>query len=340
MVSKIDHIGLWTWGGRVFNWKKYLDNMHFSGMDTVVLWHDKVPVGAREIQAYAHSLNIRVLWGFNWSWNSPVCLNSECDSAEWRENVLKIIRQEYAPINPDGICFQVGGTEFGGKCRFDCEVCRKSAANGVGALFVKFAGSIIDAVKKEFPDLYISAGAHLGGVHKSFEELKAFDPSINIMWEDLPGPENYIEVPFAYNWDPQETALTNRTIDMIRKMCQLREKEEDVAFVIKGFPYRWGGHDPMLLEDFDLEVLAGVFENKWSQAAVYCEKRLADALTVFRIIAESPARSKTVLMLVEHGLWEYKRYYAAMLINEALHNPFRDPREVILATREKMGLIL
>jgi hypothetical protein len=340
MIPKIDHIGLWTWGGRIFNWKKYLDHMHLSSMDTVVLWHNKVPLQAKEIQEYAHRLGIRVLWGFNWSWNSPVCLNNDKDIAEWREKVLKIIREEYSPITPDGICFQVGGTEFGGKCRLDCEVCRKSAVNGVGPLFVKFAGSIIDAVKKEFPNLYLSAGVHLGGVHKSFEELKVLDPSINIMWEDLPGPGHYIEIPFAYDWAPQETTLTSRTTEMVRKMCQLRGEKEDVAFVIKGFPYRWGGHDPMLLEDFDLEALSHIFGKKWNEAAVYCENRLAEALTVFRIIAESPARSKTVVMLVEHGLWEYKRYYAAMLINEALHDPFRDPKEVVLATREKCEPVL
>jgi hypothetical protein len=96
----------------------------------------------------------------------------------------------------------------------------------------------------------------------------------------------------------------------------------------------------MLLEDFDLEALSHIFGKKWNEAAVYCENRLAEALTVFRIIAESPARSKTVVMLVEHGLWEYKRYYAAMLINEALHDPFRDPKEVVLATREKCEPVL
>jgi len=58
---------------------------------------------------------------------------------------------------------------------------------------------------------------------------------------------------------------------------------------------------------------------------------LADALAVFRVIARSPARSKTVLLLVEHGLWEYRRYYPAMLIFEALRNPFREPGEVIAA---------
>ncbi|MFA5863943.1 MAG: hypothetical protein WC975_04565 [Phycisphaerae bacterium] len=336
MKNKIDHIGLWTWGGRVFNWKRYLDHMRLSGMDSVVLWHQKVPFDARTIQDYAHQLGIRVLWGFNWSWNSPVCLNSEHDAAEWRDKVLKIVNDEYAPLSPDGICFQVGGTEFGGSCRLNCPTCQQAGKDGVGPLFVKFAGHIIEAVKKVYPDLYVSAGIHLGGVHKSFETLKTFDPSINLMWEDLPGPGRHIEVPFAYEWDTDDTAVTPTTLDMVKRMCELRGEQEDVAFVIKGFPCHWGGHDPMLLEEFDLKALATVYQNKWDQASLYCEKRLSDALTVFRIIAQSPAQNKTVLLLVEHGLWEYKRYYPAMLIVEALLDPFREPNEIISVTRKKI----
>lgn len=336
MDKKIDHIGLWTWGGRVFNWQRYLDHMHRSGMDRVVLWHAKVPANARQIRDYAHGLGIRVLWGFNWSWNSPVCLNCELDAAEWRDRVLNILAEEYAPLAPDGICFQVGGTEFGGKCRVDCSTCRTAAEEGVGGLFVKFAASIINAVKETYPGLYLSAGVHLGGVHGSFAELQTLDPSVNIMWEDLPGPGRHIEVPFAYDWDPDEAAVTPSTLDMVKRMCELRGDREDVAFVIKGFPCHWGGHDPMLLEEFDLKALAAVYREKWERAEGYCEKRLSDALAVFRLIAQSPARLKTVLLLVEHGLWEYRRYYPAMLIAEALHNPFREPQDIISATKEKL----
>jgi len=271
MKEGIDHLGLWTWGGRVFNWQRYLDHMSRSGLDRVVLWHSKVPANARAILDYAHRLGIRVWWGFNWSWNSPVCLNREADAAEWRDKVLKIIDDEYAPLGPDGICFQVGGTEFGGACRLHCETCRKAAEEGVGPLFVKFAGHIIEAVRKAHPGLYLSAGVHLGGVHRSFESLKSLDPGVNIMWEDLPGPGRHIEVPFAYDWDPDESAVTPATLDMVERMCSLRGDAEDVAFVIKGFPCHWGGHGAVLLEEFDLKALAGVYQGKWDQAVRYCE---------------------------------------------------------------------
>lgn len=333
MTGRIDHIGLWTWGGRVFNWKRYLDHMRASHMDTAVLWHDRAPANAREIKTYAAELGIRLWWGFNWSWNSPVCLDSAEDACRWADRVLRILREEYMPLDPDGICFQVGGTEFGGKCRLGCDVCATAERNGVGPLFVKFAGTIIAAVKREFPHLYLSAGAHLGGVHRSFEALRALGPSVNIMWEDLPGPETHIEIPFAYDWGEPDAALTSRTIQMVETMCALRGPQEDVAFVVKGFPCHWGGHDPMLLEPFDLEALATVYQPKWDKAHAYCEIHLPEAMAVFRAIAEAPARRKTVLLLIEHGLWELRREYAAMLVIEALRDPFREPSEVITATR-------
>jgi hypothetical protein len=336
MNGKIDHIGMWTWGGRVFNWKKYLDHMKLSGMDTAVLWHYHAPANARLIQEYARELGIRVIWGFNWSWNSPVCLNSEDDAAKWRDLVLEILKDEYEPLSPDGICFQVGGTELDFECRLSCPVCQKAYGSaGVGPLYVKFAGTIIHAVRARYPELKLFANVHLGGVHQSFDALKVLDPSINIMWEDLPGPKKHIEVPFAYDWDTDDTAVTKTTLDMVRRMCGLRGKDEDVAFIVKGFPNHWGGGDPVLLEDFDLKALATVYHEKWAQAEAYCEKRLADALEVFRVIADSPARVKTVLLLVEHGLWEYRRYYPAVLIIEALKNPFRDPDQVIRAAKNQ-----
>jgi hypothetical protein len=155
------------------------------------------------------------------------------------------------------------------------------------------------------------------------------------MWEDLPGPGWRIEVPFAYEWDKPGADLTDYTRDMVRRMCSLRGAEEDVAFIVKGFPCHWGGDDPMLLEDFDLRALAGVYQHKWDRAAAFCQEKLPQALDVFRLIASSPARRKTVLLLVEHGLWELKRYYPAVLIAEALRDPFREPGEIIRLAREK-----
>ena len=337
MKGRIDRSGLWTWGGRVYNWRRYLDHMHQTGMNTVVLWHNRAPANAREIQAYAAERGVGILWGFNWSWNSPVCLDSAEDAQLWTDKVLRIIREEYAPLNPDGLCFQVGGTEFGGKCRHNCPVCAKAAQEGVGPLFLKFAGAIIAAVKREFPDLYLSAGVHLGGVHRSFEALRVLDPSVNIMWEDLPGPDRHAEIPFTHeNWNGPDVALQPSTVEMVRRMCRLRGAQEDVAFVVKGLPLHWGGGDPMLLEEFDLKALATVYQSRWDRANVYCEQHLAEALDVFRAIAEAPARRKTVLLLVEHGLWELRREYAAVLLAEALHDPFREPADIIAATRTRM----
>ncbi|MBN1435825.1 MAG: hypothetical protein JW936_02015 [Sedimentisphaerales bacterium] len=333
--GKIDHIGMWTWGGRVFNWKKYLDNMKAVGMDSVVLWHYNAPANAQEIAAYADNLGIEVIWGFNWSWNSPICLDSAEDAAKWRDIVLEIIETQYAPLNASAICFQTGGTEFGGSCRLDCEPCKQAAETGVGPLFVKFVTPIINAVQEAYPYLRIFANVHMGGMKESYQALSQLDRSVPIMWEDLPGPLKHIEIPFAYDWEP-ENKLQPSTIDMVERLCQLRGPDDEVAFILKGFPCHWGGDDPMLLEDFDLKALDAVYHDKWGEIAAHCEEHLGDVLKVFRTIADSPAKTKTVLLLVEHGLWEYRKYYAAVLITEALTNPHREPQQIIEAAKDRL----
>lgn len=327
--GKIDHIGIWTWGGRIYNWKKFLDNMHRTGMDTLAVWHDGAPARARDIQAYADNLGIETQWGFSWSWPAPICLNSVDDAELWKAKVLDVLKYEYVPFGARRIFFQTAGTEAGVSCRLNCPVCQKAATEGVGPIYAKFAGSIIRAVQETYPHLQICANLHLGGVHKSYPALRAFPSSVQMMWEDLPGPKSHSETPFSYQWQSPETRLTEHTRQMVKALCELRGKDEDVAFVVKGFPCRCIAYDPMLLDDIELKVLSDAVEPIWNESAKYCEAHLDEALEIFRIIANAPARRKSVVLLIENGLWEFKRQYAALLTAEALKNPFREPGEVI-----------
>lgn len=343
MNGKIDHIGMWTWGGRVYNWKRYLNNMRAIDMDSVVLWHYDAPSNARQIQDYAATIGIEVIWGFSWGWDNPVCLDSQEDMQLWRSRVLDLIEKQYVPIDAKAICFQTGGTEFGGSCRLNCDVCNHFAQTGVAPLFIKFVTPILEAVQQRWPKLRIFANVHLGGVNESYPDLAQLPIDVSIMYEDLPGPGKQIQIPFAYDWgkgklglkDACDPTLEPDTVEMVKKMCRLRGTQEDISFVIKGFPCHWGGDNPMLLESFELEALDTMHHDWWQKANVYCEQHLDQALQVFRAIADSPARRKTVLLLVEAGLWELRRYYAAVLINESLRNPYHDPAEIIAAAKEK-----
>ncbi len=338
MTKSIQHVGIWTWGGRVYNWQRFIDNMQASGMDTVVLWHaDKPPVAAKQIQAYARERGVSVLWGFNWSWNSPVCLNSREDAQKWAKIVTELVDDYYAPLNSDGIVFQVGGTELTSTCRLNCDVCKHAYETGIGALYVKFAGYIMDAVRAKHPNLKLHANIHAGAIKDTYGALGAINPAVNIMWEDIPGPGWNIRIPFAYDWDPAESDLDADTMKMVRKTASLRGSQEDVAYILKGFPAHWGGNDPMLMEEFELELLNMHRQPHWNKAAGYVERKLDQALRVLRVIAEAPAKRKTVLMLVECGLWELRRRYPVELIVEGCKNPFREPEEVIAATVARLG---
>ncbi len=338
MAKRIDHVGIWTWGGRVYNWKRFIDNMQAARMDTAVFWHtDKPTPAAAEIQRYARERGVSMLWGFNWSWNSPVCLNSREDAQKWAKIVTELIDEHYAPLNCDGIVFQVGGTELTSTCRLDCEVCKHAYATGIGPLYVKFAGHIMDAVRAKHPKLKLLANIHAGATRESYTALSAIDPAVNIMWEDIPGPGWNIRVPFAYDWAPETSDLDTATMTMVRKTASLRGSQEDVAYILKGFPAHWGGDVPMLMEEFELELLNQHRQSHWDVASGYVERKLDQALRVLRVIADSPARQKTVLMLVECGLWELRRRYPVELVVEGCKNPYREPEEVIAATVARLG---
>ena len=93
----------------------------------------------------------------------------------------------------------------------------------------------------------------------------------------------------------------------------------------------------MLMEEFELELLNQHRQPHWDAASGYVERKLDQALRVLRVIADSPARQKTVLMLVECGLWELRRRYPIELLVEGCKNPYREPEEVIAATVARLG---
>jgi len=67
--------GIWTWGHVIYDYRGFLDNMMKLKMNTVIIWNDFVPVNAGELIDYAHSLNIKVIFGFAWLWDVDCAKN-------------------------------------------------------------------------------------------------------------------------------------------------------------------------------------------------------------------------------------------------------------------------
>lgn len=192
---RIEHRGHWVWGCNMPDKKAWLENMSRWKMNELIHWDNYPPKKAKEYVEFAHSRGVRVVWGFGWGWNPDwnfsvpkefdrgigngvlMCGSDDFNRAFFRREILRKIRDEYAPTGCDGVYFQ-SFTE-GPKCR--CNECRNKS---MGKIMLDFVNPLVNEIKMEFPDLWISCGIHANfGV---YGELKDLDPRCNIYWENCP----------------------------------------------------------------------------------------------------------------------------------------------------------
>lgn len=175
------------------NKKAWLENMSRWKLNELIHWDNYPPEKAREYVEYAHDRGIRVIWAFGWGWIPDwnfrippefdrgkgtgvlMCSSSDFNRKFLREEILRKIREDYAPTGCDGIYFQ-SFTECP-KC--ECDRCKGKT---MGQLMLEFVNPMVDAIKEEFPDLFISCGIHAN--FGKFESLKQLDPRCNILWEN------------------------------------------------------------------------------------------------------------------------------------------------------------
>ncbi len=190
---RIEYRGHWVWGCNMPDKKAWMENMSRWKLNELIHWDNYPPEKAKEYVDFAHSRGIRVIWGFGWGWNPDwnfeipegfdhgtgkgvqMCGSSEFNKKFYQREILKKVRNLYVPTGCDGIYFQAF-TEVP-KCR--CELCK---AKSKGRIMLEFVNPIVDAIKKEFPDLWISCGVHANLGY--YAEMKELDPRCNIYWEN------------------------------------------------------------------------------------------------------------------------------------------------------------
>jgi hypothetical protein len=190
---RIEYRGHWIWGCNMPDKKAWIENMSRWKLNELIHWDNHVPARAKEYVDFAHERGVRMVWGFGWGWvpewnydlpeqfdhgqgdRVEMCPSSELNLAFFRREILRKIREEYAPTGCDGIYFQ-SFTECP-KC--ECPRCRKKT---MGELMLDFVNPIVADVKAEFPDLWISCGIHhdLG----DYAHLRRLDPRCSIYWEN------------------------------------------------------------------------------------------------------------------------------------------------------------
>ena len=123
-------------------------------LNEIVIWNDYTQINAGEVVDYAHSLGIKVVWGFAWGWGTDCNVSMGLDEESMRELKDKIVKKyekEYANSGADGIYFQ-SCTELNQEYIGD-----KLIAEVVVDFVNDTAGALID----KYPRLHIQFGLHI-----------------------------------------------------------------------------------------------------------------------------------------------------------------------------------
>ncbi len=190
---RLEYRGHWVWGCNMPDKKAWMENMSRWKLNELIHWDNYPPKQAKAYVDFAHSRGIRVIWGFGWGWNPDwnftipaefdhgvgkavqMCGSSEFNKQFFQREILRKVRELYVPSGCDGIYFQAF-TEVP-KCQ--CPACQSKSK---GQIMLEFVNPIVAAIKKEFPDLWISCGVHANLGH--YAEMKGLDPRCNIFWEN------------------------------------------------------------------------------------------------------------------------------------------------------------
>lgn len=211
---------IWTWGHVIYDYRKFFENMARLRLNEIVIWNDVAPINAKDVVEYAHSLNIKVIWGFAWGWDTK--LNNIIDKfdkntlEELKSQVLKTYKNQYRNTGADGIYFQ-SFTELNeeivnGKC--------------VAELVTELVNDIANALLNLYPDLHIQFGLHATSVKNKLEYIKNVDKRIYIVWEDCGS--------FPYNYYADRTDDFENTLDFTKTTLSLRGSDEKWGAVLKG----------------------------------------------------------------------------------------------------------
>ena len=310
---RIEYRGHWVWGCNMPDKKAWLDQMSQWKMNELIHWDNYVPKRAKEYVDYAHDRGIRVIWGFGWGWNPDwnftvpkefdrgigegvlMCGSDDFNKAFFKREILRKIREDYVPSGCDGVYFQ-SFTE-GPKCQ--CSDCQEKS---MGAIMLEFVNPLVDAIKKEFPDLWVSCGIHAN--FGKYDELKQLDPRCNIYWENCPSGTS------------------------------VRGQHEDFGYINKSLPYGHGFSktcpaDPEYTEDSLKKWMDGNAHRYALQGDINAYSKYMAGLQAWsRKMLGKPSVNKHGTTVADHSVFCRRTPFMHVALAEAMWNPDVNPDDI------------
>ena len=321
---------IWTWGHMIYDYRGFFDNMARLRLNEAVIWNDRCPLNAEDIVSYAHSLGIKIVWGYAWGWDQSSTLEktvAESDDAmllRIKEKAIDTYEKEYSGLG-DGIYFQ-SFTEI-----------EKASVNGksVADLVVRLVNETAGELLARYPDLHIQFGLHATSVKTKTDIIAKVDPRVYIVWEDCGA------FPYSYRSDDRgHTKYSHRTdlspsfeetIALTDTLVTLRGEGERFGTVLKGLVcLDWGRFKhfshPYVMGEYPMEFIkarAAIKSPLWKNVTSGWLRNADLARETVALIAKKNA-APIVEMLVEDGCLEDSIPLPVAILSEMLWDPDRD----------------
>lgn len=212
---------IWTWGHMIYDYRSFFENMARLRLNEAVIWNDACPINASDVVEYAHTLGIKIIWGFSWGWDQGSKLEGIISQSgdklirEIKEKAISTFENDYMGCG-DGIYFQ----SF-------TEIC-KDTVNGknVAAEVTRLVNETAGELLSRYPKLHIQFGLHATSVNTQTEIIAKVDPRVYIVWEDCGA--------FPYAYSSNVTDGFDETLEFTEKLVTLRGEKERFGAVLKG----------------------------------------------------------------------------------------------------------
>ena len=311
--------GLWTWGHVIYDYRGYIDNMMKLKMNSVIIWNDFAPVNAREIVDYAHSRNIRVIWGFSWLWDTNCKSVDIKNLGGYAETIFEKYEAGYSDLAVDGIYFQTF-TELK-EDNIDGVLVAKAAAEFVNETAVRFY--------EKYPELEIQFGLHATSVKNKLEFIKAVDSRIRIVWEDCGA--------FPFSYDSNDVSNFEETKAFAAKLARLRGANDKFGVVTKGlvkldwsqFKYADGSYCIGVSSEHMKQNRIERKRKIWKYIQSGWLRHSDKAREMVRGMCLLKGGDLNVYALVEDGMFEENIMYPVALYSEMLWDCERDLDQMI-----------
>lgn len=313
----IERRAIWTWGHCIFDYRAFFEHMATLKLNEIVIWNDAMPINAAQVVEYAHTLGIRVVFGFAWGWDLNCekfdvkkCFDEEQVRA-FAQKALDYYRRLILPTQADGIYFQ-SFTETTAR-----EIDGISIAEAVTAWVNGIAREFYDA----YPQIELQFGLHATSVKKDLSALRSIDPRIKIVWEDCGA--------FPYHYSPAAIETAQETEAFTDTILSLRGENEKFGAVFKGMttlywdtfrhvehPFVLGKSSKKTVDEvyYDRKRAWKYIEAKWLKNAEYVRKTTAQ-------IAKNTHGETDIQLLVEYGAFEKEIFFPVALAAAILWNP-------------------